>query len=122
MMKNERNGFVFHETYPDELTGQYQILECLNTAEGLETLLGVSREDNAKVVIKRYDTTHPLYQPDQLLNMSDLSCRGIPRFVGEISTADAKYVVREYVEEKVSRSMPVRITFRRTRSYRSGCN
>ena len=98
MMKNERNGFVFHETYPDELTGQYQILECLNTAEGQETLLGVSREDNAKVVIKRYDTTHPLYQPDQLLNMSDLSCRGIPRFVGEFSTADAKYVVREYVE------------------------
>ena len=48
MMKNERNGFVFHETYPDELTGQYQILECLNTAEGQETLLGVSREDNAK--------------------------------------------------------------------------
>lgn len=98
MMKNEKSQFVFNETYPDELTGQYRILECLNTSEGQETILGVSRENNKKVVIKRYDTTHPLYQSDNLPSLSELSCRGIPDFVDEFSTADAKYIIREYVE------------------------
>lgn len=97
-MKNESNKFIFQETYPDELTGQYQILECLNTAEGQETLLGVSRENNRKVVIKRYDTTYSLYQTDKLPGMNNLSYDGIPRFIHEISTVDAKYIVREYVE------------------------
>lgn len=98
-MKNEKNNnFIFHETYPAELTGQYQILECMSTAEGQETLLGVSRESNQKVVIKRYDTTGPLYQPDKIPDTSDLSCKGIPRCIEQIRTADARYVVREYIE------------------------
>lgn len=100
MMKNEKNRFIFEETYPDELTGQYQILECLNTTEGQETLLGVRRENNQKVVIKRYDTNHPLYQPDKLLNTNNLSHKGIPAFIDEITTANAKYIIREYVEGK----------------------
>lgn len=97
-MKNEMDKFIFDEAYSDELTGQYQILECLNTTEGQETILGVCRGNNKKVVIKRYDTTHPLYQSDKLPDLSDLSCKGIPDFVSEISTTDARYIVREYVE------------------------
>lgn len=100
MMKNEQNEFIFHETYPDELTGQYRILECLNTAEGQETLLGVRRENDKKVVIKRYDTACPQYRSDKLPSMCDLSCRGIPGFVGEIRSEDAMYIVREYIEGK----------------------
>lgn len=98
-MKNEKNNnFIFHETYPAELTGQYQILECMSTAEGQETLLGLSRENNQKVVIKRYDTTGSLYQSDKIPDTSDLSCKGIPRCIEQIRTADARYVVREYIE------------------------
>lgn len=97
-VNKEINSFVFDETYPSELTDRYQILECLNAAEGQETLLGVCRENNKKVVIKRYDTASPLYRPDKLLHTGGLSYRGIPAFLDEISTADARYTVREYVE------------------------
>lgn len=98
MMKNEMEKFLFNETYPVELTGKYQILECLNASEGQETLFGVNREDGTKVVIKRYDTAHPLYRSDKFPDTHGLSCRGIPNFIDEIGTADAKYIVREYVD------------------------
>lgn len=98
MAKNEKNKFIFEETYPGELTGRYQILECLNTTEGQETLLGVRTENGQRVVIKRYDTTHPLYQSDKLLCTKKLSYKRIPIFIDEIDTVDAKYTIREYVE------------------------
>lgn len=106
-MKNMKSEFTFNEIYPDELTQKYQILECLNSTDGQETLFGAIKTDNQisdkKVVIKRFDKTNPLAQADKLPDFGNPADNGkpsvgIPVVIEELNLGDARYIVRDYIE------------------------
>lgn len=97
-MTTSINHFTFEETYPEKLTQSYQLLECLNQTDGQETLLAVCKKDSKRVIIKKYDSSHPLSAFDSIFGLKRLSHRGIPSVIEEIAAGGEKYLVREYIE------------------------
>lgn len=84
-MDSTKERFIaeYIEAYPEKLTGVYDILECLQCAEGSETLLAASKADGKKVVIKCYNKTHPLFCEEDAGLLAHLEHPFIPGFVEE---------------------------------------
>lgn len=80
------------------MTGVYDILECLQCAEGSETLLAASKADGKKVVIKCYNKTHPLFCEEDAGLLAHLEHPFIPGFVEEWENETSRFVIREYIE------------------------
>lgn len=94
----ERFLAEYTEAYPKELTRTYDILECLQCGEGVETLLACCRTDGRKVVIKCYDKTHPVFQLEETVWLARLNYPFIPVFIGEWENETSRFVIREYIE------------------------
>lgn len=99
-MDSAKDRFIaeYKESYPEELTGAYDILECLRCGEGTETLLAVSKADGGKVVIKCYDKAHPLFQAEGTGLLAHLEHPFIPAFLEERESEACRFVIREYIE------------------------
>lgn len=99
-MSDEKERFLaeYTEAYPKELTGAYDILECLQYSEGAETLLACSRTDGRKVVIKCQDKTHPLFEAEETVLPARLKHPFIPAFIDEWENETSRFVIREYIE------------------------
>lgn len=83
---------------PAGLVGGYHVLECLNSADGCETLLVSQKETNAKFVAKCYSKTNPLFDITEPEQMAGIENEAIPHFAGEYRNEEYRCVLREYVE------------------------
>lgn len=86
------------EAYPEELTRNYDILECLRCGEGAETLLALSRADGKKVVIKCYDKAHPLFRLEETVWLARLEHPSIPALIEVRENESSRFVIQEYIE------------------------
>lgn len=94
----ERFLAEYMEAYPEELTRNYDILECLQCGEGAETLLALSRANGRRVVIKCYDKEHPLFRLEETALLARLEHPSIPAFIEERENESSRFVIREYIE------------------------
>lgn len=85
------------KNYPDHLTTEYEMLECLASHDYSETILAVRRSDEKLCVIKIFFSESPLYHfivPDEI---KKLDHPFIPHFLDEYISEDLRYEIREYV-------------------------
>lgn len=89
--------FPEEKEYPAELTRDYEILECLGTGEGTETLL-LKSADGRKCVVKCYRPESPLFSREEPEALKHLGKESFPEYVGEFRSGTMRCVLREYVE------------------------
>jgi len=85
------------KNYPENLTAEYEMLECLAFHDDSETILSSRRSDEKLFVIKVFFFESPLYDfvvPDEI---KDLDHPAIPKFIDEYRSDDLRYEIREYV-------------------------
>ena len=97
MMARRVPDFPEEKEYPAELTRDYEILECLGSGEGTETLL-VKRADGRKCVAKCFRPESPFFSREEPEALKHLGKDSFPGYVGEFRSDAMRCVLREYVE------------------------
>jgi len=85
------------KNYPEHLTAEYEMLECLAFHDHSETILSSRRADEQLCVIKVFFSESPLYDfvvPDEIKRLDHPA---IPKFIDEYKSQDLRYEIREYV-------------------------
>lgn len=88
----------FKEALPREFTDSYEIMECLKSAEGCDTLLVKQRSGGGKYVAKCYARSSPRYGTAEPVQFKNIESKAIPRYMGEYKNAEYRCVLREYIE------------------------
>ena len=83
--------------YPAELTEDYEILECLGSGDGTETLL-VKGRDGRKCVAKCFRPESPFFSREEPEALKHLGKDFFPGYVGEFRSGTMRCVLREYVQ------------------------
>lgn len=85
------------KNYPDHLTTEYEMLECLASHDYSETILAIRRSDEKLCVIKVFFSESPLYYfvvPDKIKRLDHPF---IPHLLDEYKSENLRYEIREYV-------------------------
>ena len=85
------------KNFPEHLTNEYEMLECLAYHDYSETILASRKSDNKICVIKIFYSESPLYDsviPDEI---KALDYPYIPKLLDEYKSEDLRYEIREYV-------------------------
>lgn len=88
----------YKKALPRELTGNHDILECLSSAVGCDTLLVRQKASGKKAVAKCYAKSSPQYDMEELTKLSIAENKAIPQYIGEYKNEEYRCVLREYIE------------------------
>lgn len=88
----------YKEVLPRELTGDYDIMECLSNAVGCDTLLVRQKVSGKKAVAKCYTMGSPQYDMEELTQLNIVENKAIPQYIGEYKNEEYRCVLREYIE------------------------
>lgn len=88
----------YKEALPRDLTGNHDILECLSSAAGCDTLLVRQKDSGKKIVAKCYTRNSPQYDMEALTQLGTSENKAIPQYIGEYKNEEYRCVLREYIE------------------------
>ena len=99
MKNDQQEEFILPDEgeYPDELTRQYELLECLSEQEDTQTILARDRSSGELCVVKCFLTESLLYDRSEPQGLKCLPDPPFPRFCGEYTGEKMRCVVRRYV-------------------------
>lgn len=83
---------------PDELSGRFDIIECLSKSEHTETLLLMEKDSARRFVLKccpKATMLNAVREPELL---KGLVHKGLACVEGELETEDTRYILSEYVD------------------------
>lgn len=83
--------------YPEQLTDEYEMLECISSHDSSETVLCSRKCDERLCIVKLFFSESPLYDfvvPEEIKVLEHPS---IPAFIGEYKSGNLRYEIREYV-------------------------
>ncbi len=88
----------YKRALPLDFTENHDILECLSSAVGCDTLLVRQRDSGKKIVAKCYTRSSPQYDMEELTQLSTAENKAIPQYIGEYKNEEYRCVLREYIE------------------------
>lgn len=88
----------FKKALPQEITENYDIMECLSNTEECDTLLVKEKTSCTRIVAKCYAKNSLQYGTEELEQFRNLKNDAIPRYVGEYKNEEFYCVLREYIE------------------------
>lgn len=99
MKNDQQEEFILPDEreYPNELTRQYELLECLSEREEARTILARDRGSGELCVVKCFLRESPLYGRSEPEGLKSLQDPPFPRFCGEYTGEKMRCVVRRYV-------------------------
>ena len=85
------------KNYPEQLTAEYEMLECLAAHDNSETILASRKSDGKLCVIKLFFSEGPMYNFAVPKEIKELEHPSIPKFIGEYKSDEVRYEIREYI-------------------------
>lgn len=86
------------EALPREFAEQYDLIECLSSVAGCDTLLVKEKATGKKMVAKCYKTGSLLFDRTESTQLTGIRSDAVPHFMGEYRNESYRCVLREYVE------------------------
>lgn len=88
---------IYEDSMPQEFVSSYDILECLSSTNGCDTLLVRQKATGQKLVAKCYSRESVLFDQTESVPLKNMESEAVPHFMGEYRNEKYRCILREYV-------------------------